>query len=180
MDEQLTGDELTALVETPDPQAVIEASLYQFDPPTKTKYLSYRACGFTTREAEKLAGINQRTRFRWRETDPRFVIADTSIGSVQKEIANKYLEMEFRRNLRLVMEIDFRVLVKVVQEKEPVLSTREQKWLDRLRQHYTPQQIEAMAHALGESVDGEGFDFTKFVLGLAKGSDRLVIAGSRE
>jgi len=172
-------DDLLAMVEYPDPQAIAEASITQFDLPQKTKYLSFRVCGFTITEAIRFAGITMRTRYNWRNTDPKFHIADDNAGQMRKDLADQYLEIEFRRNMRLVLQLDFEVLKKCA-EKNPQLSPREQSWLNRLRQHYTPQQMEAMARALQGSGDGKDFDFTKFVMGLARGADKLVIAGSRE
>jgi len=173
-------DEMMAMVKHPDPSAIAEASIHQFDNPKKTRYISLRACGFTITEAQKLVGITMRTRFRWRDDDVRFRVADDNAGDLKKEFGNRYIELEFRRNMRLVLEIDFQVLSKVAENPNATLSTREQQWLNRLRQHYTPQQLEAMAIALGESGDGKDFDFTKFIMGLARGADKLVIAGSRE
>lgn len=163
-----------------DPQAIAESITPYFpDNTKKTKYLSYRACGFAIREALKMVGVSQRTVMRWRATDPQFHHLDTlGYSDVKAKLADRYIELEFRRNYRLVLQLDYDVLTKAAWGDE--MTTREERWLARVRQHYTPQQLEVLERILGEGGGGGEFDFTSFVLSLKRGGSELTLAATRE
>ena len=166
------------VIKADDPQAISEAiTPYFSENPHKTKYLSWRACAFTVRESERLTGISPRTRLRWRNEDSRFRELDDRVGELKSDLANQYIEHEFRRNFRMVLHLDYEVLQKEVQGAN--MTDREQKWLLRTRQYYTPQQLEQLQRILGEKgTDGE-WDFTRAVLELSRGADKIRMEATR-
>lgn len=167
------------VIQADDPQAISESTIPYFaDNTKKTKYLSYRACGFTIREALSLVGISERTRLRYREHDSRFKSLDDNIQGLRTDLANKYVELEFLRNFRLVLQLDFSVLDKEV--KGELMTEREVKWLNKTRQNYTPQQLEAIQRVLGEGGGDGQFDFTEMILGLRRKGASITVHATTE
>lgn len=152
----------------------------------KARYLGYRACAFTSREAMKLIEKTMSCLSNWR-TDPEFVALEQKLPEYRKELANEYCELEFSRNYRLVMEKDHQILKKSLEpDKEvltddgsitiPNMSKQENDYLLKMRGYYTPQQLSIMT-AIGGGKNGatgdEVFDFTKAVLTIARTSERM-------
>lgn len=154
-----------------DTQQVVEGLIPYFSlDDKKTKYLSYRATGFTIREARKLTGLKwDRTIRDWRKTDSDFAFWDgVGLRRLQEEIGDRFLLSEFSRNFRLMMEKDYRVLRRAMDaenEDKPTLSDQDEAYLLKVRSFYTPQQLLAIKEVLSRSktAEGEEFDFTTFV-----------------
>ncbi|GAH13070.1 unnamed protein product, partial [marine sediment metagenome] len=107
----------------------------------KARYIGYRASGFTVREAVKLVGIHQKTLSRWRDPDSPwydagFVDAENKLSELRKTLGVEYAHLEFLRNYRLVLEKDFRIIAKSI-DQPLSLTGQEQQYLLKARGHYT-------------------------------------------
>lgn len=111
----------------------------------KYEYLSLRACGFAIREALKLCKRSYRTLQRWRE-DEQFTSLEKSVPEFRRELAVKYLEVAYTRNLTLVLKHDRHILTKAVTGKE--LSRTEAAYLNKLRSVYTAEALKTFDQAL--------------------------------
>ncbi|MFA5384154.1 MAG: hypothetical protein WC364_05745 [Eubacteriales bacterium] len=129
----------------------------------KALYLSYRISNFTSRESEKLANVSHKQVTRWRQSDPQFLELDgTGLTNLRKTMSNEFLDMQFTRNFRLIMEKDFQVLYKDATNEPLTLS--EMNYLAKIRQHYTPQSLAVVKQLLSGGTVDAPFDFTKLTL----------------
>jgi len=167
------------MAETALAERVVEGMLpYYPDETRKSTYLSFRAVGFTYREAINLAGISDRTVKRWREADAEFARIDTTgLMELKKQMGAEYLNIEFSRNFRLALEKDFQVLTKSVQFPEK-LTDRENQYLLKIRAFYTPQQYAIIQQLVGEAAQ-TGFDFTKMVFEIRREKEEMIITKER-
>jgi len=133
---------------------------------TRSKYLSYLACGFSDEEALFVLRLN----YSWLDlmrNDTVFADLETRIPDIRKELGREYAELDFLRNFRMVLEKDHRVLRKslemeVDEEGEPVeLSPYEHQYLLKLRGAYTPQQLQLLEAVV--SGDNGGLNFAEWV-----------------
>jgi len=173
--------ELTTVIDPGDEQAIAESAMPVFyEDSRKAKYLSYRACGFTIRESKELVGVTERTIRNWRHADPEFERWDReAIGELREKLGNRFLEIEFRRNYRLILQKDFDVLSRSVEGEE--LTYQENQYLLRARSHYTPQQLETLENILsGRHDGGPEFNWTEFVLSLRGRGGEVHIAARRD
>jgi len=140
---------------------------YMLGDSKKTLYLSYRVCGFSIREALDLADVTQRSVMRWRRNDPKFKEMDTEkLPQVRKQFGADYTQMEFLRNFRLLLKKDFDIIMKLI--KGLTLSKLEQTYLSQMRKLYSPQQLEVLQRVLSGGGAPASFNFTQFVINLAK------------
>jgi len=109
--------------------------------PYMRSYLSFRACGFTFREACKLAGVGETTVRRWRDTYPEFAELDSKehLKELVDKFSYKYVELEFLKNYRMVLKKDYDVLLKSIYFPEDM--NAENQYLLKMRSHYTPEQL---------------------------------------
>ena len=129
----------------------------------KAAYLSYRISNFSSRESEKLANVSRKQVMRWRESDPQFRhLEGEGLPGLRDSMSNKLLDMQFTRNFRLVMEKDFRVMYKDA-TGEPMTAS-ELRYMEKIRQHYTPQSLAAVRQILNGGTIEQPFDFTKLVM----------------
>lgn len=143
------------------------------DDTKKAKYLSYRVANFSVMEACQLADCHIKSVRRWREDDPEFNAIDTSgMTHLRKKLSAEYLNIEFTRNFRLIMQKDFEVIFKSVTGKQ--LSEQEFAYLLKLRAHYTPQQF-AMISQLLNGDTKEPFDYTKLTLTIKRERETMEI-----
>ena len=162
------------VIEPDNTESIAESIVpYYPDDSRKTRYLSFRACGFTFREALHLCGISQRTVQRWRADDSTFKELDTKgLGELRQHLSAKYLELEFVRAYRLILLKDYRVIhtsVTGTNEKgeQDFLSERDFQYLLKARAHYTPQQLQVLEQVM-KGDGGKPFDFTQFILSLSR------------
>lgn len=182
-------------VDPNDPAATAEAVLpYYVDDTKKTRYLSFRATGFTVGESMSLTGVHERTVFRWREADPEFHRLDTeAVGELRRTHAANYQAAEFQRNLRSFMELDRRLIARanaVLAEGGELgdMSREEVSYLKSVRPMYSAQNLAAMVRAAnGEKGDqgGQTINFNQLVLDVKKAGSMYdqvmeVANGSRE
>lgn len=165
---------------TPDQVQNVLASLVNiinFSPHMRS-YLSFRACGFTFREACGLAGVSESTVRRWKEAYPDFASLDQKeyVKELMDKFSYKYLEFEFLRNYRLVCKKDYDVLIKSISSPDS-MSKQENDYLLKMRSHYTPEQL-AVIQKLVATGGMEETSFTQLVL--QYGQDKvLVTVGSK-
>ena len=156
-------------------QAIAEQTLpYHLEDSKKSKYLSYRASGFSVMESVELSGCHHKSVLRWREADSEFRRLDTAdIVELRKSLSSQFLDIEFTRNFRLVMQKDFIVLYKSVKGLE--LSDQDNDYLLKLRNHYTPQHLAMIKQLLAGGSIKEPFDFTKLTLTIRREKEEVEI-----
>jgi hypothetical protein len=157
-----------------DPLSIAESIVPQFgeDDP-KTRYLAFRASGFTVREAAHMVQVRPGTVLLWRQQFPEVEKYEKDIQLIRQRFGANFAYAEFLRNFRLVMMQDSKVLLK--QALAPTTLTQEDKsYLSRIRQYYTPQQMEVVRGALAGGAPNSGlgpqFNFTQVVMNLARGT----------
>lgn len=143
---------------------------YNYDD-NRAKYLSYRASGFTTREALKMAGCAVSTVSMWRR-DPKFVELENSLPEISKKLRSEYTSLEFVRNFRMVMEKDYRVLRKALSKE--TMDKQEMDYLLKLRAFYTPQQLQIIEAVVQGDLNGTSMGWTELVLMARKTEERVV------
>jgi len=124
----------------------------------KALYLGYRASGFSIREALKLVDKHKSTLSVWRR-DEVFAGLEYRIPEFRKELSKEYIEIEFFRNFRLVLEKDYRVLQASLNKE--ILSKADHDYLLKLRSQYTPMQLQILESVVTGS--GDGWNFAQFV-----------------
>ncbi|KKK81627.1 hypothetical protein LCGC14_2811530 [marine sediment metagenome] len=155
---------VTEPVETPPPEVSVASAIIPYArDTTDAMYLGYRACGFSTREATKMIKRSA-TWLSLRRRDPVFKDLEHRIPEFRKELSKEYVELEFFRNFRLVLEKDYKVLMRSlekVDKEHPEMSKQEQEYLIKLRSQYTPQQMQILEGVV--SSIGDGFNFARWV-----------------
>lgn len=156
-----------------NPVAVSQSVLpYYTDDTKKTKYLSFRATGFTVTEARELTPCDKRTVERWRAADSEFKrLEGPDIAELRQTHGAAYHSAEFQRNLRSFMELDRRMIARahaVLNEglELSAMDMAEQSYLKTIRPLYSPAGLAAMITASngGKSSDSKiEFDFTQLV-----------------
>lgn len=147
-----------------DPQAIAESLIpvqEGWAQDNRTKYLSFIACGFSIREAVKLAGIHQRTVMRWREEEDFRTSENRARGELRAQLASEHINMEFTRNYALVLQKDLLVFQKAVHHPD-TMTKQEHEYLLRARNHYTPQQLQILQQLIKAKTDGD-LSFTDVV-----------------
>jgi hypothetical protein len=147
-----------------------EALPYYTDDSNKTRYLSFRATGFSVNESRELVGVDIRTVERWREIDEGFRYFDTAgITELRQKHAINYQVAEFQRNFREFQELDRRILrhvnTLIAQGGDlSELSYAEQQYLKTIRGIYSPANlVSIMKAAKGDLSGGNTFNFTQVV-----------------
>ncbi len=162
---------------TPNPVATSQSVLpYYVDDTKKTKYLSFRATGFTSSEAVELADVTERTVKRWRAADAEFKRFDTTdVAELRQSHGAAYHSAEFQRNLRSFMELDRRVLSRaltVISDGGELgqMDPAEQGYLKTIRPLYSAGNLAAMIKAVnsGDEEVLSGFDFSDMVMKMNK------------
>jgi len=134
----------------------------------RADYLSKRICNFSVRESCQLAGVHEKSVRRWREADPEFCRLDTSgMTDLRKALSTHLLDFQFTRNMHLVLQKDFRVLYKDAVEPEH-MTEKDTEYLNKIRQHYTPQSLAMVKQLLGGGTVEKPFDFTKLTLSIKR------------
>ncbi len=132
----------------------------------RAKFLGYRACGMSIREALQLVGKSKPTLSFWRK-DPIFVETENRIPEYRKELSKEYVEIEFFRNFRLALEKDYRILTRALnppkdaQGFEIPMTKQDHDYLIKMRSQYSPQQLQVLEVII--SGNGSGFNFAQWV-----------------
>ena len=151
-------------VETPPPEVSVASSIIPYArDSTDAMYLGYRACGFSTREATKMIKRSV-TWLSLRRRDEVFRDLEHRIPEFRKELSKEYVELEFFRNFRLVLEKDYKILMRSLEKVDTdhkEMSKQEHEYLIKLRSQYTPQQMQILEAVV--SGTGDGWNFAKWV-----------------
>ena len=146
------------------------------DDSKKATYLSYLIANFAHREACQLTPVSEKQVRRWKDADSNFAsICGEGLQDLRKEFANQFIDMQFTRNFHLVLQKDFRLLYKdavcsmiLAEGKTPTarqeLSENEVRYLEKIRQHYTPQSLAMVKQLLSGGTVQQPFDFTKLTM----------------
>ena len=112
-------------------------------------YLSYRATGFSVKEAAQLAGVTYPTLLEWRAVNEAFVAIETSetLLDLQNNVAQDVIRLEFLRNMRVLLNKDSAV-IRAANEDIETLSDREYEYFKLIRKHYTASEYLALMKAL--------------------------------
>ena len=141
---------------------------------SKGMYLGFRASGFSVREALRAVGVGKSSLSNWRAEDAEFVRIENDLPNIRKQLAKDYIELEFTRNFRLVLEKDFRVVQKSlgnIMVKNPEtgeleaddMTKYDQEYLLKMRGQYTVDQIKALEAVIGQN---NSQSFTELMQGL--------------
>lgn len=164
---------------------------YYVDDTKKTKYLSFRATGFTASEAMELTDVHKRTVATWRADDSEFKrLEGPDIAELRQTHGAAYHSAEFQRNLRAFMELDRKMIARahaVINSGGELsdLDIAEQGYLKTIRPLYSAQNLAAMMKAVsgGKDADTDEMDFSKLVNSMSNirievEQSRAVINGS--
>lgn len=133
----------------------------------KSRYLGYRASGFSIREALQLIEIHEKTLHRWRESDALFAENEQRLPELRKTLGVEYVHMEFLRNYRYILEKDYRVIKKSI-EAEDTMTQADLTYLNKIRAQYTPAQLEVLQGLIGGKRGASQLDFTDLILTLSR------------
>lgn len=157
-------------------EAIAEAIVPIVDSENKSRYLSYRACGFNQREACAIVGVNTYTPTYWRKTDNNFREAEQkSIGELRQTMAREHITLEFTRNYALILRKDFFIIAKSLDWNKE-LTNKEHDYLLKARAHYTPQQLQILQQLFSKKEGEASLTFADIVLKLSE-TRREVIVG---
>ncbi len=170
---------LGEVIEGQDPVVSIAQSLlpYNWDS-NKARYLAYRSCGFTNREAQRLVGITAPSVAEWRRFDPEFSRIEDNLHEIRDKLSEKFIHLEFIRNFILVLRKDYTVVDKSLHQPE-LMSKFDQDYLMKMRPQYSPQQLEVLKVLTSEEGRRE-FNFSKFVAEMAKNADTVRLEVERK
>ncbi len=96
--------------------------------------------------------------------DEGFNSFELSVPEIRKELSKEYIELDFFRNYRMVMEKDYRVLQHAlgIGTGGDTLSNQEHQYLLKMRSSYTPQQLQILEQVM-KGVGEEGFNLTRWM-----------------
>jgi len=133
----------------------------------RARYIGYLACGFDVDEALYMLGLN----IAWLEEqrqDEGFNAIEFKVPEIRKELSKEYIELDFFRNFRLVLEKDYRILKKAIYDE--VLPKQDHDYLLKLRSAYTPQQLQILEQVMKGTGTGD-WNFAKFI---AENQDKIL------
>ena len=140
----------------------------------KSRFLGYRASGFSIREACRLTPVHEKSIFRWRREDPQFAAREQKLPELRKTLGMEFAKLEFIRNFRYVLEKDYRVLKQSVVAPQ-LMSKEDVQYLLKLRGFYTPQQLDTINRLAGaaETRSPDQFNYTRVLLEMSR--ERVVV-----
>ena len=148
--------------DTPKELSIAETLIPWRKDDNRARFLGYLACGFHVEEALYMLGLNM----VWLEEqrlDETFNTFELKVPEIRKELSKEYIELDFFRNFRLVLEKDYRVLKKSIELEEGVaMSPQDHQYLLKMRSAYTPQQLQIIEQ-VAKGVGGSDFNFAKMV-----------------
>lgn len=133
----------------------------------RSKYLGYLACGFTAEEALYMLGLKVDWLEEQRQSED-FATFELRIPEFRKELSKEYIELDFFRNFRMVLEKDYKVLRKALDmERDETgevirMEPYDQQYLLKMRSAYTPQQLQILEQVM-RGVGAENFNFARWI-----------------
>lgn len=146
-----------------NPQGSVETSVasslipYDYDD-ARGLYFGYRASGLSVRETLQMIKRSKAWLSSCRD-DPEFVALEKRIPEFRRELSREFVEIEFFRNFRLLLEKDHRIIKKSLSGES--LTKFEHEYLVKVRSQYTPAQIQILEAVVSGGEDG--FNFARFV-----------------
>jgi len=138
----------------------------------KKEYLAYRFCGFGPREAAQMLDLHERTVRRWR-SDVIFESLERAIGTLSARTARtEILTQKFIRNFTLILDRDYRMLLKAagrVKNEDGEIewaNNAELDWLKRARSSYTLDQLKVVEEVLSPASKSEKPTFAQYILNM--------------
>lgn len=144
------------------PEVSIASTLIPWDrDDERALYFGYRASGLSVRETLHMIK-RSKPWLSLQRHDSTFVDLEHRIPEFRRELSKEYVEIEFFRNFRLILEKDHQVIQRSLDlKKGDVLSRQDQEYLIKLRSQYSPTQIQIL-EAIVQGGQG-GFNFARFV-----------------
>lgn len=128
----------------------------------RAKYLGYLACGFNVEEAVYMLGLNIEWLKEQRQDDD-FCTFELKVPEIRKELCKEYIELDFFRNFRMVLEKDYRILKEALDfNGTGLMHSQDHQYLLKMRSAYTPQQLQILEQVM-RGVGEEGFNFAKWI-----------------
>lgn len=153
--------------DTPSEVAIAETLLPWRKDDNRARYLGYLACGFDADEGLYMIG-ESRAWLEEQRQDITFSKSELRIPEIRKELAREYIELDFYRNYRLVLQKDYVVLERSLgmdkdENGEVVpMTTYDQQYLLKMRSSYTPQQLQILQQVMsGQGPDS--FNWSKWI-----------------
>jgi len=133
----------------------------------RARYMGYLACGFNTEEALYMLGLKVDWLDEQRQ-DESFSDIELRVPEIRKELSKEYIELDFFRNFRMVLEKDYRVL-KAALDEDKILSKQDHDYLLKLRSGYTPQQLQILEQVM-KGVGSDDWNFARWAM---KNQDKI-------
>jgi len=128
----------------------------------RAKYLGYLACGFSVEESLYMLGL----KVEWLEeqrSDSQFSTFELQVPEIRKELSKEYIELDFFRNFRMVLEKDYRVLRDALGiDGDGLMTSQDHQYLLKMRSAYTPQQLQILEQVM-RGVGEDGWNFATWV-----------------
>lgn len=151
----------------------------------RSRYLGLRSSGFTIREALGLIGKAKSTLSLWRH-DSKFLEQEDNLPELRKTLGLEYIALETMRNLRLLLEKDYRVAKSSLTKRKGTdkdgneitfpMDSQDFQYLLKMRAFYSPQQFLAIEQLFGQGTGGgKAVNFTDFVLTLSRKTEEVKI-----
>jgi len=153
--------------DTPSEVAIAQTLLPWRRDDNRAKFFAFLACGILIEEALYMLGLD----IAWLEEQrksPDFCQFELRLPEIRKELSKEYIELDFFRNFKLVLEKDYRILKKSIEEEE--LTKQEHEYLIKLRSAYSPQQLQILEQAM-RGIGNEGWNFAQWV---NKNKDKII------
>lgn len=144
-------------IQPQNPIATAESLFPDFpDDSDKTRYLAFRASGFSITESCRLLNIKEDTLKYWRTFDTIFSKLETQTESTPRvHIALQILQRSYLRNLHLILLQDEKILIKY-HENPDSLSEKQHQYLMKALNRYSLQSLQAII-----SLDNQNSDQNK-------------------
>ena len=163
-----SSDPTIAATAMPETSLNIADSLlpsFDWESAAKRRYLSYRLCGFARTEAAYYTNIKHVQVLHWRKSDEKFrALDEQNLLQLRRQFSKDVIVLEFTRNLKLAMEVDFEVFEAAKTKGILALSKEEREYLEKARSLYGPQQLEVLERLFKERA-GADWDWEALVHG---------------
>jgi hypothetical protein len=135
----------------------------------KAKFLAYKCCGFTNKEAIKILGISLGLPSQWRQ-DAVFAAAEAKLPEIRDKLAAEFTMLEFVRNFAMVMKLDTSIIELALEAGNEDLSKQQHEYLIKARGQYTPQQLSVLVDLMSpgkKDAQMGSFNFTEVIKRMA-------------
>lgn len=132
----------------------------------RAMYFGYRSSGLSVREALHMIERSKPWLSAQRH-DPEFVELEKRIPEFRRELAKEYVEIEWYRNFRLILEKDYRVVMRSLgAEKDGdgnvvEMTKADHDYLIKMRSQYNAQQLGILEQIIKGG--GDGFNFSRWI-----------------